>query len=144
MAPEPPNSFYQMMASLAGNIGRVRTRSVIAPMLAITGTVGFFASVRGWLSPNSWISDSLWVLFFLCVVAAVAAYAHFSWKEPERLQTEEYRLALRRIDVIGDERDPNDMKVINAIPTSNTHAQAPSPLPPSQRMNILPESEASK
>ena len=103
---------------------RIRTGSVIAPLLALTFMVGLFALAISW-SSNSSVINGLWCLFALCVIFTILAYIWWSIKEPERLQTEDYRLARHRIDVIGDERDPNDPKVIEGTPSANTHLMRP-------------------
>jgi hypothetical protein len=66
----------------------------------------------------------LWALFGLCVVAALVVYCGFAVYDRERLQTEDYRLARHRLDLIGDERDPNNEKLIEAAPTANTFLEA--------------------
>jgi hypothetical protein len=83
--------------------------------------VGLAAFWISWAAPNSTASNVLLGLFTFCVVATVVAYGYFAIRHPERLQTEEFRLAKLRVGVLGDERDPNDAKVIEAAPTANPH-----------------------
>ena len=62
----------------------------------------------------------LWALFGICVVCSLVAFFVMVISDPDRLQTEDYRLARHRLDMIGDERDPNNEVVIEATPTTNT------------------------
>jgi hypothetical protein len=89
----------------------------MAPLLALDFIVGLFAFGTTW-SSNSIVGQCL---FVFCVIATIGWYGYWAIKEPDRLQTEDYRLSKHRIDVIGDERNPNDIKVIQAAPTPNTH-----------------------
>jgi hypothetical protein len=57
-------------------------------------------------------------------LAVIVAYAAFAVLDPDRLQTEDYRLARHRLDLIGDERDPNNAVVIEAAPTANTFIES--------------------
>jgi len=123
--------FRPPIQQLYSLIERIRTGSILAPLLALTFIVGIFVVLTTWISHDIWLVERLWGLFALCVAAVLVAYIIWAVKEPDRLQTEDYRLARHRIDVIGDERNPNDPKLIEATPTANPH------LP-------LPETEAAK
>jgi len=116
--------FGQQLQQLYSLIERVRTGSIIAPLLALDLIVGVFASLMS-MGSNSSVTNGLWVLFTLCVIVTILAYTGWSIKEPDRLQTEDYRLARHRIDVIGDERNPNDPKVIEAKPIANPRVPLP-------------------
>jgi hypothetical protein len=110
--------------ALGSVIERVRTGSVLAPLLALTLICGFAAfgvTLRLGDATLAWL---LWVLFAGCVAATLVVYIAFAVKDPERLQTEDYRLARHRLDLIGDERDPNSAKMITAQVTANTHVEA--------------------
>jgi hypothetical protein len=104
---------------LATLIERVRTRSVLAPLIAldIIAAVGAvaFSALRGPVT-MTWLP---WGIFGVCVIATIGAFAAFAICDPDRLQTEDYRLARHRLDVIGDERDPNNPSLIEAAPTNN-------------------------
>jgi len=111
-----------------GNLGslieRVRTGSVLAPLLALTVIVAFAAfGVMLW-SHDVFLTYSLWVLFAICVFVALGGYVAFGLFDADRLQTEDYRLARHRLELIGDERDPNDPKLLNAATTANTYLEA--------------------
>ncbi len=109
---------------LASVIERVRTGSVLAPLLALNLICGFAAfGVTIWLGDTT-LARLLWVLFAVCVTATLVIYVVFAIKDPEKLQTEDYRLARHRLDLIGDERDPNNVKMITSQATANTHVEA--------------------
>jgi hypothetical protein len=112
--------FGQQLQQLYSLIERVRTASILAPLLALTFMVGLFASLMS-LGSNSSVINGLWSLFAFCVIVTILAYGWWSKKDPDRLQTEDYLLARLRRGVIGDERNPNDPKVIEAAPTPNPH-----------------------
>ena len=112
--------------SLGSLIERVRTGSVLAPLLALTLIVGAAAFSVTPFSNDTTLVRSLWALFAFCVFATLVAYVVFALKDPDKLQTEDYRLARHRLELIGDERDPNDARLIDAAPTGNTHLEAAS------------------
>lgn len=110
--------------SLGSLIERVRTGSVLAPLLALTVIVAFAAfGITLWLG-ETLLTYCLWGLFAFCVFAALAAYLAFALADPDRLQTEDYRLARHRLELIGDERDPNDPRLLSAAPSANTYLEA--------------------
>ena len=112
--------------SLGSLIERVRTGSVLAPLLALTLIVGVAAFSVTPFSNDTTLVRSLWALFAFCVFATLVAYVVFALKDPDKLQTEDYRLARHRLELIGDERDPNDARLIEAAPTANTHLETAS------------------
>jgi hypothetical protein len=110
--------------SLGSLIERVRTGSVLAPLLALTVICGVAALSVTLRLGDATLPCLLWALFAALVVATLIIYIVFALKDPEKLQTEDYRLARFRLEVIGDERDPNDAKMLNAPPTANTYLEA--------------------
>jgi hypothetical protein len=101
---------------LASLIEKVRTGSVLAPLIALLLIIGCFAlsfSAALPLHGSSSLMWSLWALFALCVLVALTAFGLFALYAPDRLQTEEYRLQRHRLDMIGDERDPNNEQLID-------------------------------
>lgn len=110
--------------TLGSLIERVRTGSVLAPLLALTvicGSAAFGVTLR---LGEAALTNCLWGLFAFCVLATFGSYVGFALSDADRLQTEDYRLARHRLDVIGDERDPNDPKLLSATPTANTYLEA--------------------
>jgi hypothetical protein len=108
---------------LIRTIGHLKTTSALAPLLMPAGLIGVFAVlmtiVGGPHHPLTWV---LWIFFIIWMVAIGGAYIFWSFKDPDRLQTENYQLEQQRINLIGDERNPG--KVIEGSPlTSNTAMQ---------------------
>lgn len=111
------------LGSLGSVIERVRTGSVLAPLLVMDVICGFAAfGVTLRLGDNNLVW-ALWAFFALCMTASIAMFVAFAIKDPERLQTEDYRLARHKLDLIGDERDPNSPKMITEQVSANTHVE---------------------
>jgi len=102
--------------------GRLRTRSVLAPLSVPGGLIGTFALLMTPVAgPNHPLTYALWIAFLVWIFGGIGtAYIYWSMKGPDRLQTESYQLEQQRIKVIGDERNPG--KVIEGTLTSNTAA----------------------
>jgi hypothetical protein len=105
---------------LISTIGRFRTTSVLAPLLVAGIIIGVFAfGVTMWAGPDHPLTWVLWIPFLIDLVVILFGYIVWSFVNPDRLQTEEYRLEQQRITLIGDERHPG--KVIESEPlTANT------------------------
>jgi phage shock protein PspC (stress-responsive transcriptional regulator) len=103
---------------------RIRTGNVLAPLLAIMFIVGLFALSATWALNDAFLVRALWAAFLFCGGCALVAYLVWSIVDPDRLQSEDYRIARHRIDVIGDERNPNSAQVVDAVATENTHLTA--------------------
>jgi hypothetical protein len=108
---------------LIGRIGRFRTTTVLAPLyvpLIISGVLASFVTpFAGVDHPLTWM---LWIVFVVLVGIAGLFYCIWSVANPDRLQTEEYRLEEQRMRIIGDESRPGaGAVVIDSAPlTSNT------------------------
>jgi hypothetical protein len=85
-------------------------------VLVITGVIALFGS----LILSGALLMGIWALFGVCVLFTLAAYSYWSAKEPNRLQTEKYQLAQQRL-LIGDERDPNSIKMIESQPPTQRY-----------------------
>lgn len=116
-----PNDFR--WGTLGSLIERVRTGSVLAPLLALAVICGFAAFGVTLRLGETLLPICLWTLFAFCVFATLVGFIGFALKDPDRLQTEDYRLARHRLELIGDERDPNDPKLLTTAPTANTHLE---------------------
>lgn len=111
-------------APVISAVKRIQTSSIVAPLLAadvITGVIGLLGA---FVLPYP-ILYGVWVLFGLCVLSSLGSYAFWSWKEPNRLQTERYQLEHQRLLLVGDERDPNSPKLIESTPSANTVVGTP-------------------
>jgi hypothetical protein len=101
--------------------GRLTTRSVLAPLSVPGGLIGTFALLMTPVAgPHHPLTYALWIFFIVWFVGIGGAYAFWSFKGPDRLQTENYLLEQQRIKTIGDERHPG--KVIEGTLTGNTAA----------------------
>lgn len=110
----------RIVAPLLSAIQRVKTASVLAPLLAfnvIIGTVALCATLL--FDHKDPVLIALWCLFGICVFYTLGAYSFFAKSAPNRLQTEDYQLAHHRLNLIGDERNPNSAVLINSTLTSN-------------------------
>jgi hypothetical protein len=110
--------------SLTSAVQRIKTSSVIAPLLAadaISGAVALAATFRLGAEALTWL---VWGPFFGCVALTLIAYVFWSFREPNRLQTEDYQLERQRLDMLGDERDPNNPAVLRGPMTGNTAVQS--------------------
>jgi hypothetical protein len=102
-------------------IGRLRTKSALAPLSVPGGLIGAFALLLTPLAgPHHPLTYALWIFFIVWFIGIGGAYAYLIINEPDRLQTESYLLEQQRIKMIGDERHPG--KVIEGTMTTNTAA----------------------
>lgn len=111
------------LAALLSAVQRIKTASIIAPLLALDVIAGAVALIATPFIPASLLLLP-WMVFTACIAATLIAYLSFSIVDPNRLQTEDYQLAHHRIMLIGDERSPNDAKLIDAAPVANTQIEA--------------------
>jgi hypothetical protein len=123
-----PETVMRISRDLIGRIGRFRTTSVLAPLLApliITSLVALIVTAGAGVDhPLTWM---LWYLFGAVVVVILLFYCIWSYANPDRLQTEEYRLEEQRIRIIGDERHPGPVLIDSAAQlTSNTAVRSSS------------------
>jgi hypothetical protein len=110
---------------LIRTIGRFKTTSVLAPLLVGGIIIGGLAlALTMWIGPNHPLSWMLWIFVVVYWTLAIGGgYAYWSFKEPDRLQTENYQLQQQRIRVVTDERHPG--KTIEHEPlTPNTALQS--------------------
>lgn len=101
-------------------IQRVQTSSVIAPLLALDIIVGLLALAMSAVLGETKLVYGICLAFGLCVATTIVAYIYWSFASPDRLQSENYMLEQKRIGLLGDERDPNNPRTIEARATSNT------------------------
>jgi hypothetical protein len=107
-------------SALIGTIGRFKTTSALALLLVAGLFFGLFAcAVTAWTGADHPLTWTLWSFVMVWFLGIGGAYIYWSIKDPDRLQTEDYQLEQRRINLLGDERHPG--KVIEAAPlTANT------------------------
>lgn len=92
-------------AALSSVVERVKVRGAMSPILWLVATLTVTAAV------TSFSSNALMQYVMAgCVVAAVsvALYAFVRWVhvDPDRLQSESYRLEDRKLTLLGDEKHP--------------------------------------
>ncbi len=110
--------------SLLSAVQRIKTASVVAPLLALTAISGAAATGVTVILGNTSLVWILWTIFCLCVLASIISYAFWTFKDPDRLQSEDFRLERHRLDLLGDERAPRNLKIIETTPTANTLLEA--------------------
>jgi len=108
---------------LIGTIGRFRTTSVLAPVLILLIIIAVVALlVTPFAGVDHLLTWILWIAFLAVGGVALLSFVIWQFVNPDRLQTEEYRLEQQRISIFGDERHPGAGAVlIDSAPlTSNT------------------------
>jgi hypothetical protein len=102
--------------------GRLRTKSVLAPLSVPAGLIGAFALLMTPVAgPHHPLTYTLWIAFLVWMFGGIGgSYIYWSIKGPDRLQTESYLLEQQRMKMIGDERHPG--KEIEGELTANTAA----------------------
>jgi hypothetical protein len=102
-------------------VERIHTASVLAPLLVLDVICAVLALSATPLigTQSSWLWVA-WAPLLVSFIYTLLAYAYWSVKAPNRLQTENYQLQHQRLLLIGDERDPNNVKIIEGTATSNT------------------------
>jgi hypothetical protein len=107
---------------LIGTIGLFRTTSILAPLLVTAIIIGVFAfGVMMWAGSDHLLTWALWIAFFIVLALILLVYIGLLLVNPDRLQTEEYRLEQQRITtLIGDERHPGTTLIESSPLTSNS------------------------
>jgi hypothetical protein len=102
--------------------GRLTTKSVLAPLSVPAGLIGAFALLMTPVAgPHHPLTYALWIAFLVWMFGGIGGgYIYWSFKGPDRLQTESYLLEQQRIKMIGDERHPGE--VVEGTLTANTAA----------------------
>ena len=98
----PPNLLPYLKANSI--VERVRTNSVLNPLLWLCGITEFTAL------PAAYLSEGYAKVFFctlaaLPVAAAIIAYFMWMFRDPNRLQSEDYQLAQQRLSQGTKEED---------------------------------------
>jgi hypothetical protein len=103
-----------------GAVERVRTSGVLTPLLWLCGLSMPLSGVLAAVT-----SGALQILFATCfvVVPLITIGAYFIWlfRDPNRLQSEDYQYNLTRLRLLGDDRMTAPAEVIEHSPVSNTH-----------------------
>jgi small-conductance mechanosensitive channel len=81
-------------------VQRVTTKSVMSPYLIFSG-IALPTLMPALLFTTGAAQMMAMVLIGLIVITVMGALIYFSAREPDRLQSEEYRTEMRRIDILG-------------------------------------------
>ncbi|WP_156411767.1 hypothetical protein [Ensifer sp. Root954] len=86
-------------------IQRMTTKSVLTPMLLLLA-IALTTLLPAIYFSTGWTQEVLTYLVVLVVVVSVGFYTYFAIRDPDRLQSEEYLVELRRIAVLGETGKP--------------------------------------
>src|SRR5260221_2875679 len=79
----------------------VHVRSVLSPILWLTAVVMPASFIAGWAAGfQTLLGVLLVILGAIPALAAVVAYMMFALRDPDRLQSEEYRLRQRAVQLL--------------------------------------------
>ncbi len=94
--------------SMATASRHVATRSVLNPILWLSGIVwpAALAAMAFAPAPFNYFAAAVGGL---TVLMALSAYAYFALKDPDRLQTEEFRLQQQMVARLGDNRSHEEI-----------------------------------
>jgi hypothetical protein len=123
MTKEPEEKVGGFWSGLYSVITRTTTKNAVTAMHWLVAIVAF-VFVVSMVNPDAKdVRGYLLLIFLGTVIADAFAYYWFMIRDPDRLQTEDYRTENKRIDVqlLGDERHKDDLRVITAEPVANTH-----------------------
>jgi hypothetical protein len=113
-----PMHRFPLPKLLSSAVQRIKTQSILAPLLALDVICGVMALGVTVMVGDTLLSRWIWVSFGVSVAFTLVAYTYWSFREPERLQTEDYRLAREHLMLIGDERNPNSPELLEGRPVS--------------------------
>jgi hypothetical protein len=104
--------------------GQLRVKSALNPILWLCGLIGTPCIISiGMQKEPSWV---LICLLFIVVLAAVGSYIFLMLKDPDRLQSEEYQLRRKTLELIEESGDINavDARLVDVIsnPTPLTYS----------------------
>jgi hypothetical protein len=108
-------------------IEKVKTQSAINPLLWLCGVVFLFA-MPGAIWARELVSNVCLAMMVVAVVAPIVAFFILMFRDPMRLQSEHYQLEHQRLHLLGDERSPGNIKIIDGelAPNSAVTAEATS------------------
>ena len=79
-------------------------RTAINPLLWLAGIGTPLAFVLAFLAGDTWFRVALFTTGFLLLAVTVLAYFILLFRDPDRLQSEEYRLRQRELAIIYENR----------------------------------------
>jgi hypothetical protein len=91
---------------------RTRHQNILQPLLWLSGTFGGVCAVAA-TRAEGLLQQELFSMTALCGVVTIAAYIFWAIKDPDRLQTETYRLSNRQLDIYERRGIPSKGGLIN-------------------------------
>lgn len=99
-------------------VEKIRTQSAINPLLWLCGVV-FLFGMPGAVWGRESVSNICLGLIVLAVLAPIIAFFILMFRDPMRLQSEHYQLEHQRLHLLGDERSPGNIKIIEGELAAN-------------------------
>jgi len=78
--------------SLSKNSNRLLKSNAMKPLNWFTGTITLFLTPGIINSPEQWITITFAVILITLIIVYIGVYIYFMLMDPDRLQTEQYRL----------------------------------------------------
>ena len=120
-------SFHNVAKRSLESGGKLRVKSALNPILWLCGIIAvpslLFLKVV-W-PPPTWLIIVILTLVFIPVITAIGAFLFFMFKDPDKLQSEEYQLLKRELEIIEQK---GDLKPL--ILTAENLDQLPTPITP--------------
>lgn len=106
-----------------GATRHVATKSALTPLQWGLGIVGVFSAPISILAPMP-MNYLAFGLFAICALSFLGLFIFAFLFRTHLVQSEEYRLEERRIELLGDDKN-HGAKVIDVAPIPNPHEQIP-------------------
>ena len=136
---------FEALKGLVGQGLRHIKRTAVAPFLWFTAIIGLPAfGIAAWTSgPFRW---AMFVVGCVVVGGTQAALLYFMRKDPDRLQTETYRLQLRSLSLIENKAQGIQISPTDIVDVLNPEAQGSGKIGPEARRRTLlqPDQDAAQ
>jgi hypothetical protein len=103
---------FALPGLLSSAVQRIKTQSILAPLLALNVICGAMGVATVWRVGDSPLGWGFCVIFGASILFTMIAFTFWSFKDADRLQTEDFRLACQQMTLIGDERSPNSPELL--------------------------------
>ena len=131
---------FEALRVLVGQGLRQIKRTAAAPFLWFTAIIGLPAFVIG-----AWTSGPFrWAMFLVGLMVCVCtqiSLLYFMRKDPDRLQTETYRLQTRSLSIIESKAQGIQINPMDIIDILNPEAKGPGKIGPEERHRLLPQAD---
>jgi hypothetical protein len=106
----------RLLSSLTETGGQLRVKNAMNPILYLCGIV-VPSCMAGLVYGTHWMTSVVCALgFFAAIGTAIYSYVHFMHSDPDRLQSEEYNIQQRKLDMI-QEKGTAIAVVASSVPT---------------------------